>query len=129
MFPDSHQDLLDDKNRALGYLATVMPDGSPQLTPVWFSYDSNGLRINTRRGRVKEKNMSARPRVALVIQIPGDTLRFLQVRGVAVQATEDGAVEHINELSQKYDGKPFRPLQPNEGRVIFTIEPSSISTD
>ena len=73
--------------------------------------------------------MSARPRVALVIQIPGDTLRFLQVRGVAVQATEDGAVEHINELSHKYDGKPFRPLQPNEGRVIFTIEPSSISTD
>ncbi len=129
MFPESHQDLLSDKKRALGYLATVMPDGSPQLTPVWFSYENGELKINTKRGRVKEKNMSARPQVALVIQAPGDTLRFLQIRGAATSATEDGAVEHIESLSQKYDGKPFRSLYPNEVRVMFTIEPSSISTD
>jgi PPOX class probable F420-dependent enzyme len=129
MFPESHQDLLSDEKRAIGFLATVMPDGSPQLTPVWFSYESGEIKINTKRGRVKEKNMSARPQVALVIQAPEDTLRFLQIRGAATYATEDGAVDHIERLSQKYDGKPFRSLNPNEVRVMFTIEPSSISTD
>jgi len=129
MFPESHQDLLSDEKRALGFLATVMPDGSPQLTPLWFSYESGEIKINTKRGRVKEKNMSARPQVALVIQAPEDTLRFLQIRGAATGATEQGAVDHIERLSQKYDGKPFRSLYPNEVRVMFTIEPSSISTD
>ncbi|MEE9216141.1 MAG: PPOX class F420-dependent oxidoreductase [Anaerolineales bacterium] len=129
MFPESHKDLLSDEKRASAYLATVMPDGSPQLTPVWFSYEDSELRINTKRGRVKEKNMSTRPQVALVIQAPDDTLRFIQVRGVAGHATEDGAVDHIERLSQKYDGKPFRPLRPNEERVMFTIAISSISTN
>jgi PPOX class probable F420-dependent enzyme len=129
MFPESHQDLLSDKKRALGFLATVMPDGSPQLTPLWFSYENDEIKINTKRGRVKEKNMSARPQVALVILAPEDTLRFLQIRGVATHATEDGAVDHIERLSQKYDAKPFRSLFPDEVRVMFTIEPSSISTD
>ena len=129
MFPESHQDLLSDEKRALGYLATVMTDGSPQLTPVWFSYENGEVKINTKRGRVKEKNMSARPQVALVIQAPEDTQRFLQIRGIATHATEDGAVDHIERLSQKYDAKPFRSLSPDEVRVMFTIEPSSISTD
>ena len=71
--------------------------------------------------------MSARPRVALTIQDPDDTYRFIQVRGMATHATDDGAVDHIQALSLKYDGKPFRSLRPGEGRVIFTIEPFSIS--
>ncbi|MCH7567757.1 MAG: PPOX class F420-dependent oxidoreductase [Nitrospirae bacterium] len=129
MFPESHLDLLSDERRAVAYLATVMPDGSPQVTPIWFSYENGELKINTVRGRVKEKNMSARPRVALLIQAPNETLRFIQVRGVATNATEDGAVEHIERLSQKYDGKPFRSLLPDEVRVMFTIEASSISTN
>lgn len=71
--------------------------------------------------------MSARPQVALTIQDPDETYRFIQVRGVTSHATEEGAVDHIERLSQKYDGKPFRSLHANEGRVIFTIEPQSIS--
>ncbi len=129
MFPESHRDLLSDEKRAAAYLATLMPDGSPQVTPVWFSYENNLLRINTNRGRVKEKNLSARPQVALVIQDPDDTYRFIQVRGVAAKPTEGGAVDHIERLSQKYHGTPFRPLRPGEVRVIFEIEPSSISTN
>ena len=129
MFPENYQYLLTDEKRAICFLATVMPDGSPQVTPVWFSYSNNELKINTRRGRVKEKNMSARPRVALLIQDPDSTLRFLQVRGVATGPIEEGAVDHIEALSQKYDGKPFRSIRPDEERVMFTIEPSSISTD
>jgi PPOX class probable F420-dependent enzyme len=127
MFPESHQDLLSDEKRASAFLATLMPDGSPQATPIWFSYEDGKLVINTRRGRVKEKNLVARPQVALVIQDPDDTYRFIQVRGLAVNPTEEGADEHINQLSHKYDDKPFRSLHPNEARVIFEIEPQSVS--
>lgn len=128
MFPESHLDLLSDERRAVAYLATVMPDGSPQVTPVWFSYENGELKINTVRGRVKEKNMSSRPQVALLIQDPDESYRYLQVRGLAGGPTEEGAVDHIGRLSQKYEGKPFRALLPNEVRVIFEIEPSSINT-
>jgi len=127
MFSEKDQELLSDEKRAMGYLATTMPDGSPQVTPVWFSYHNDQLKINTVRGRVKEKNMLARPEVALVIQDPDETYRYLQIRGVAARPTEEGAVEHIERLSQKYDGKPFRALRPNEVRVIFEIEASSIN--
>ncbi|MFQ5922714.1 MAG: PPOX class F420-dependent oxidoreductase [Anaerolineales bacterium] len=129
MFPESHRDLLSDEKRAAAYLATLMPNGSPQVTPVWFSYENDELRINTMRGRVKEKNMSTRPQVALVIQDPDDTYRFIQIRGEVSGPIEDGAVEHFERLSQKYDGKPFRPLRPNEVRVIFRIEPRSVSIE
>ncbi|GMR09792.1 MAG: hypothetical protein BMS9Abin28_0612 [Anaerolineae bacterium] len=129
MFPESHRDLLSDEKRAAAYLATLMPDGSPQVTPVWFSYDNDQLRINTNRGRVKERNLSARPQVALVIQDPDDTYRFIQVRGAAAKPTEEGAVDHIERLSHKYHGEPFRPLRPGEVRVIIEIEPSSVSTN
>lgn len=129
MVPESHRDLLSDDKRAAAYLATLMPDGSPQVTPVWFSYDNDRVRINTARGRVKEKNLTARPQMALAIQDPEDTYRFVQIRGVASDSTEDGAVAHIERLAQKYRGKPFRPLRPGEVRVIFEIEPSSISTN
>ena len=127
MFPESHQDLLTDEKRAAAYLATLMPDGTPQATPLWFSYDEGQLRINTRRGRVKEKNLVVRPQVALVIQDPDDTYRFIQVRGLAVNLTEEGAEEHIDQLSHKYHDRPFRSLHPNEARVIFEIEPQSVS--
>ncbi|MFQ5943443.1 MAG: PPOX class F420-dependent oxidoreductase [Anaerolineales bacterium] len=129
MLPESHLDLLSDEKPSLAYLATTMPDGSPQVTPIWFSYSNGELWINTRTGRVKEKNMSARPQVALVIQDPSETYRFLQIRGEASGPIQDGAVEHIDRLSHKYDGKPFRSLLPNEGRVIFKIDPRSVSVE
>jgi PPOX class probable F420-dependent enzyme len=127
MFPESHQDLLTDEKRAAAFLATLMPDGTPQATPIWFSYGDGKLRINTRRGRIKEKNLMARPQIALVIQDPDDTYRFIQVRGLAVNATEEGANEHIDQLSHKYHDRPFRSLHPTEARVIFEIEPQSVS--
>lgn len=129
MIPESHRQLFSDENPSLAYLATVMHDGTPQVTPVWFSFEDDRLKINTRRGRVKERNLSARPHVAVVIQDPSDTYRFVQVRGRVSNSTEEGAVDHIERLSQKYDGKPFRPLKPDEVRVIFEIEPTSVSVN
>ena len=129
MYPESHIDLLADEKRAAAYLATLMPDGTPQVTPIWFSYDNGRVSINTNRSRVKLKNLSARPQMALVIQDPDDTYRFLQIRGVASQFTEEGAHDHIERLSQKYHNRPFRPLRPGEVRVTIEIEPLSVSTN
>lgn len=120
-FPNEFRDLLEE-TKALLYLATIMPDGSPQLTPVWFSTDRDDILINTNEGRVKDRNMKKRPRVALVIQDPGDQERYLGIRGQVVGYTREGADEHINQLSLKYDGKPWR-YQEGQRRIIYRIKP------
>ena len=121
-FPSTHLDLLTDESKAYLFLATIMPDGSPQVTPVWFNIEDTNILINTNEGRVKEKNMKAHPMVAAVIQDPADPFRYLQVRGKAVAYTREAADEHINALSLKYRGQPWEP-QSNQKRIIFKIKP------
>ncbi|MFN2148958.1 MAG: PPOX class F420-dependent oxidoreductase [Anaerolineales bacterium] len=125
--PDSHKDLLQDETRAFAFLATSMKDGSPQVTPVWFDMDGERIRINTARGRVKEKNMKARRQVALAIIDPDDPYRYIQVRGRVVEIREAGAREHIDWLSEKYTGNQEYQNYRGETRVIFYIEPESVS--
>lgn len=125
VIPESHQDLLSDDKPTVAALATLMPDGSPQVTPVWFDQEGELIRVNTARGRVKERNLSARPRVALVVVDPRDMFRHLQIRGEVVDSTEEGAHAHIRALSQKYTGRDFRPLRHGEVRIIFKIRPTS----
>ena len=121
-FPTDFLDLLKDEAKALLYLATIMPDGSPQVTPVWFSIDGEDILINTNEGRVKDKNMKARPRVAMVIQDPAAPDRYLGVRGEVVGYTREGADEHINTLSLKYYGRPWQ-YQESQRRIIYRIKP------
>jgi PPOX class probable F420-dependent enzyme len=116
------QDLLQDEVKALAFLGTIMPDGSPQVTPIWFNTDGEYLLINSAKGRVKDKNMRARPQVALTIMALNDPYRYLQVRGRVVEITEEGAEAHIHQLSQKYFGRPFS-LGEGETRVIYKIKP------
>jgi PPOX class probable F420-dependent enzyme len=123
-FPNEFQDLLNDQSKALLYLATIMPDGSPQVTPVWFSTEGDYILINTNQGRVKDKNMKARPNVAMTIQDPNDPYRYLGIRGEVVNYTTEGADEHINKLSLKYDNRPWKPQQ-DQARIIFRIKPNS----
>jgi PPOX class probable F420-dependent enzyme len=123
---DQFKDLLTQK-KPLAALATTMSDGSPQVTPVWFDFDGKHLRINTAKGRVKERNMQQGARVALMILDPDNPYRYVQVRGRVALATESGADEHIDSLAKKYLGKdryPFR--QPGEVRVRYEIEPVSV---
>lgn len=127
-FPDSHKDLLADETRAFAFLATLMPDGSPQLTPLWFSVDGKYILINSAKGRVKDRNMRADPRVAVVIADPKDPYRFVQVRGRVADITESGGLEHINTLSLKYQGKPWSP-RPGQVRVIYRILPEKSVPD
>jgi PPOX class probable F420-dependent enzyme len=125
--PDNYLDLLQQK-KAIANLATVMTDGSPQVTPVWFDYADGKIRVNTARGRVKSRTLRPGAPVALAIMDPDNPYRYVQIRGRVARAVEAGADAHINWLAKKYLGKdtyPFR--QPGEVRVMYEIEPGSVS--
>ena len=122
-FPEGFLDLLDENSKALLFLATIMPDGSPQVTPVWFNIEGEYILINTNEGRVKDRNMKARPEVAMTIQDPNDMYRYLGVRGEVVSYTTEGADEHINKLSLKYDDEPWT-YRETQKRIIFRIKPA-----
>jgi PPOX class probable F420-dependent enzyme len=122
VIPDSHLDLFEKK--AFAHLATLMPSGQPQVTPVWIDYDGHFVVFNTAEGRQKDKNLQHDARVALSIADPDNPYRYLEVRGQVAERTRDGADQHIDALARKYLGKdkyPFR--QPGEVRVIYKIRP------
>lgn len=127
IIPEKYSDLFD--KRAFASLATLMPDGSPQVTPVWVDRDGEFLRVNSAKGRVKDRNMRRDPRVSLAIADPENPYRYLQIRGHVVEITEKGADDHIDKLSMKYMGKekyPFRSV--TEVRVIYRIRPEGVQT-
>ena len=125
--PETFQDLLTKKTFA--HLATIMSDGSPQVTPVWFDFDGTHVRINSAKGRVKDKNMRRNGRVALAIQDPENPYRYLGVRGRVEEITETGADAHIDSLAKKYLGQDRYPnRQPGEVRVIYRIRPERVSS-
>ena len=125
--PQEFRDLLTKK--AFAHLATIMPDGSPQVTPVWIDFDGGHVRINSAKGRIKDKNMRRNGRVALAIQDPDNPYRYLAVRGRVEEITEAGADTHIDSLAKKYLGQDRYPhRQPAEVRVIYRIRPERVST-
>ena len=118
--PSSHKDLLDKP--AFAHLATLNPDGSPQVTPVWFDYDGQHIIVNTARGRVKDRNLQREPRVALSIVDPANPYRYLGIQGRVTEMTENGADAGIDTLAKKYLGKDTYPWKgPTEVRVIVKI--------
>ena len=122
--PEKYQDLLNKK--AFAQLATIMPDGTPQVSPVWFEFDGKNIVINSAKGRVKDRNMRRDPRVGLDIQDPDNPYRHVSIRGRVVQITEDGADAHIDKLTKKYinqDRYPYRGQ--GEVRVIYKIQPEA----
>lgn len=127
MIPDKFQDLFD--KRIFAGLATVMPDGAPQVTPVWIDYDGENVVFNTAEGRQKDKNLQRDRRVSLMLVDPENPYRYLEVRGTVVERTHAGADDHINKMAKKYlnqDVYPFRA--PGEVRVIYKIKPERFSS-
>lgn len=128
--PDVFHDLFEKQTFA--HVSTVMPDGSPQVTPVWIDYDADAdqLLFNTARSRRKERNLRENPAVAVSMTDPDDPYRFLSVRGTVAEMTEDGAVEHINALAQRYMGVEEYPNLGDEAgaRVIVRIDPETVVT-
>jgi PPOX class probable F420-dependent enzyme len=129
VIPKDFLDLLSGTKKAFASLATVMPDGTPQVTPVWFDYSDGMIQVNTARGRVKARNMKEGSLVALAIIDPDNPYRYIQIRGRVRRVTEDSAVAHIDSLAKKYLGQDKYPYsQPGEVRVRFEIEPTSTQT-
>jgi PPOX class probable F420-dependent enzyme len=124
MPPTIAQQYLDlFQKKAFAHLATLMPDGRPQVTPVWCDFDGTYVRINSAKGRVKDRNMRRDPRVTLAIQDPENPYRYLEVRGRVAEITEDGADAHIDSLAKKYLGVEKYPhRRPGETRVIYKIQ-------
>ena len=125
--PEKFLDLF--KKKAFASLGTLMPDGSPQVTPVWVDYDGKHILFNSALGRMKDKNVRRDPRVALAIQDPENPYRYLEIRGRVVEITQKGADDSINKLAQKYLDKSVYPFtQPGEVRVLYKIEPEHFSS-
>jgi PPOX class probable F420-dependent enzyme len=125
--PDKYKDLF--QKRAFGHLATLMPNGSPQVTPVWIDYDGTHIIVNSARGRQKDKNMKRNPHVSVSIQDPDNPYRYLEVRGKVTEITEAGADDSIDKLARKYTGADkYQNRSPGEVRVMYKITPEHTTT-
>ena len=122
---DSAINLFRGKNFA--FIASLMSDGAPQITPVWVDYDGQFFLVNTAEGRTKQKNFERDSRVALSVVDRDNPYNTVSIRGMVVEQTANGADEHIDKLAKKYlgvDKYPFRA--PGEKRIILKIKPDKV---
>jgi PPOX class probable F420-dependent enzyme len=127
VIPEKFRDLFNKK--AFASLTTLMPDGSPQTTPVWVDSDGQHVIFNSAKGRQKDRNVRRDPRVAIAIVDPDNPYRYLEIRGRVEEIIEQGADAHIDKMAKKYldkDKYPFR--QPGEVRVMYKIRPEHTTT-
>ena len=115
--------------RCYVHLATLMADGSPQVSPVWAETDGDLIVVNSAAGRVKDRNIKRDARVALSATHPDDPFRALMIRGRVVKVTEDGAEDGIDRLARKYiGGERYEWRRPGEVRVAYYIQPETVRT-
>jgi PPOX class probable F420-dependent enzyme len=126
MIPERLIDLLSPERQAFASIALTLADGSPQVTPIWFGWDGTHIILNTARGRVKDKVMHRRGKIALLIVDPNDPYRYLQIRGRVADETEEGAYDVICDLRLKYRGDRNYPKNPGEARVTYKILPERV---
>jgi PPOX class probable F420-dependent enzyme len=117
------------KGKNFAYLSTLMKDGSPQVTPTWIDIDKDGnsILINTAEGRIKHKNVSRDPRVAISVPNQNNPYNMVSIRGRVIEQINKGADEHTDRLAKKYldmDKYPYR--SPKEKRVILKIKPEKV---
>lgn len=125
--PEKFRDLLTKP--AFATLATLMPSGSPQVTPVWCDFDGKHVLFNSAKGRQKDRNVRRDPRVAMTILDPQNPYRYLEIRGRVVEITENGADAHIDKLAKKYlNLEKYANRQPGEVRVLYKVQPEHTHT-
>ena len=130
VIPDNLKNLLEEP--IVVGLVTTMPDGHPQATPVWCSYDDEHILVNSTNSRQKDENMRERPRVTVLAINPENPYNYLEVRGEVVEITEEGALEHIHQLSKLYFNRDdfyanTPELRGKETRVIYKIKPLHVT--
>lgn len=127
VIPDSHKDLLE--TTALADIATIGPDGAPQVNPVWFGWDGQLLSFSQTKTRQKFKNLKKDSRIAISIVDPTNPYRYLEIRGTVVDFIEDPDKAFIDSMAQKYLGQEKYPWnQPGDERVVVVVKPERALT-
>jgi len=117
--------LFEDKN--LAFVSTLMKDDSPQITPVWIDLVDGIILVNTAKGRIKQKNVSRDPRVAIAIVDRNNPYNMVTIQGNVVEQTTEGADKHIDKMAKKYLGvDKYTFAVPGEERILLKIVPSKI---
>ena len=117
--------LFSEKN--LVFIATIMPDGSPQLSPVWANYENGYVLVNTAEGRIKHKNILRDPRVAVSVVSANNPLDMTTIRGVVEELIPDYEYKHADRLTQQYMNRSHYPFKQNtEKRTILKIKPNKV---
>jgi PPOX class probable F420-dependent enzyme len=126
--PENFEALFDEKS--YGVIATLLPDGNPHLTVVWVDYDGEHVLINTAEGRRKTRNVRRDPRVGLLVIDPDDWFRYVSILGEVTEITEEGAIDHIDSLGQRYKGEEAWSDRYDDDvvRVILKITPERLFT-
>lgn len=124
--PQELADLLSREKQALAHLGLVMPNGHPQVSPIWFDWDGTHIILNTARGRVKDRVMKTRPHVSVEITDPANPYRYVEIRGPIVDETEQGGYDTICDLRHKYHGDRNYPKIPGEVRVTYRVLPTHV---
>ena len=128
-----NEDMIDEKviklfsEKNLVFIATIMKDGSPQLSPVWANYESGFILVNTAEGRIKHKNILRDPRVAVSVTSNDNPLDMTTIRGTVVEIISDSEYNHADKLTQQYMGRNHYPFKrDNEKRIILKIKPHKV---
>jgi PPOX class probable F420-dependent enzyme len=111
----------------LVFIATVMKDGSPQVSPVWANFEDGYVLINTAEGRIKHKNVLRDPRVAVSVVSKDNPLDMTTIRGIVIELIPDYDYSHADKLTQQYMNRPHYPFKrDDEKRVILKIKPDKV---
>ena len=117
--------LFEGKN--FGHLATIMPDGSPQVSVVWVGVEGDNILVNTAEGRIKPRNVRRDPRVAISIYNQDEPYKSATIQGEVVEVRSEGALENVHKLAKKYmDLDEYPYLQPGDQRLLFVIKPDKV---
>ena len=117
--------LFEGKN--FGHLATIMPDGSPQVSVVWVDVEGDNILVNTAEGRIKPRNVRRDPRVAISIYNQDEPYKSATIQGEVVEVRSEGALENVHKLAKKYlDLDEYPYLQPGDQRLLFVIKPDKV---
>ncbi len=117
--------LFEGKN--FGHLATIMPDGSPQVSVVWVDIEGDNILVNTAEGRIKPRNVRRDPRVAISIYDQDVPYKSATIKGEVIEVRSEGALENIHQLAKKYmDLDEYPYLQPGDQRLLFVIRPDQV---
>ncbi len=133
--PEHHRRLLDDPHPAV--MATINASGTIQLSPIWLMHDGENLLVNSARGRLKDRNLRARPQVSLCVVDPDNQYHYISIQGTVIEIVDEDhpeeghrATSSIDAMAKAYMDADVYPLRAPSGEVrsLFVVRPDRLST-